>query len=102
MTTQEMITAKEFCIHHTEVEISFIRSLNESGLIEITQTEEEICVPVHQLPQLEKMVRLYYEMDINLEGLETIDHLLRQMNDMQKEIRRLQNRLQGYERTGGL
>ena len=96
MITNDLITAKEFCIHHN-VEISFIQSLNESGLIEITQTEEEICVPVQQLPQLERMVRLYYEMDINMEGLETIDHLLKSMNDMQQEIQRLQNRLQVYE-----
>ncbi len=96
MPTQDMITVKEFCIYHN-VEMTFIQSLSESGLIEITQTEEEICVPIQQLPQLEKMVRLYYEMDINMEGLETITHLLNRMNEMQQEILQLQNRLQGYE-----
>lgn len=96
MATQDMITAKEFCIHHN-VEMTFIQSLNESGLIEITHTAEEICVPMHQLPQLEKMVRLYYEMDINMEGLETITHLLNRMNEMQQEIVHLQNRLGVYE-----
>lgn len=96
MPTQDMITAKEFCIHHN-VEMTFIQSLGQSGLIEITQTEEEICVPVQQLPQLEKMVRLYYEMDINMEGIETITHLLNRMNAMQYEIVKLQNRLQMYE-----
>ena len=55
MATQDIITAKEFCIHHN-VEMTFIQSLGESGLVEIIQTEEEICVPMHQLPQLEKMV----------------------------------------------
>ena len=96
MTTQDMITAQDFCIHHN-VEISFIQSLNESGLIEVTQQEETLCVPLHQLPQLEKMVRLYYEMDINMEGLETITHLLNRMNEMQQEIVKLQNRLGVYE-----
>ena len=96
MATQDMITAQDFCIHHN-VEISFIQSLNESGLIEVTQQEETLCVPLHQLPQLEKMVRLYYEMDINMEGLETITHLLNRMNEMQQEIVKLQNRLGVYE-----
>ena len=96
MATQDIITAKEFCIHHN-VEMTFIQSLGESGLVEIIQTEEEICVPMHQLPQLEKMVRLYYEMDINMEGIETINHLLNRMNEMQQEIVRLQNRLGVYE-----
>mgnify|MGYP003477937534 FL=1 len=96
MATQDMITAQDFCIHHN-VEISFIQSLNESGLIEVTQQEETLCVPLHQLAQLEKMVRLYYEMDINMEGLETITHLLNRMNEMQQEIVKLQNRLGVYE-----
>lgn len=96
MATQNIITAKEFCIHHN-VEMTFIQSLGESGLVEIIQTEEDICVPVQQLPQLEKMVRLYYEMDINMEGIETITHLLNRMNEMQQEIERLQNRLELYE-----
>lgn len=96
MPTKDMITAKEFCIHHN-VELTFIQSLGESGLVEIIKTEEEICVPVQQLPQLEKMVRLYYEMDINMEGIETITHLLNRMNEMQQEIVQLQNRLKVYE-----
>lgn len=99
MATQDMITAKEFCIHHN-VEISFIQSLGESGLIEVTHIAEEICVPVQQLPQLEKMVRLYYEMDINMEGIETINHLLNRMNSMQQQIVQLQNKLQVYKDDG--
>ena len=96
MATQDMITAQDFCIHHN-VEISFIQSLNESGLIEVTQQEETLCVPLHQLPQVEKMVRVYYDMDINMERLETITHLLNRMNEMQQEIVKLQNRLGVYE-----
>ena len=98
MQTHDMITAQEFCVHH-KVEISFIQSLNQSGLIEVTQLEEELCVPVSQLPQLEKMVRLYYEMDINMEGIETITYLLNRMNEMQQEIVQLHNRLQLYEES---
>ena len=45
----------------------------------------------------EIMVRLYYEMDINMEGIETINHLLNRMNEMQQEIVKLQNRLGVYE-----
>jgi MerR HTH family regulatory protein len=96
MQTDEMIAADEFCIHHN-IETSFIYSLNKSGLIEITIVEEKIYLPVQQLPRLEKMIRLYYEMDINLEGIETIEYLLQRMNDMQQEILKLSNRLGLYE-----
>lgn len=96
MQTEEMIAADEFCIHHN-IELSFIHSLNKSGLLEILHTEEKIFVPVNQLNHLERLVRLYYEMDINLEGIETITYLLQRMNDMQRQIAQLSNRLSRYE-----
>ena len=43
------------------------------------------------------MARLYYEMDINMEGIETISYLLSRMHGMQEEIIQLHNRLQVYE-----
>ena len=43
------------------------------------------------------MVRLYYEMDINLEGIETITYLLSRMNQMQQDIMQLKNRLGIYQ-----
>jgi chaperone modulatory protein CbpM len=96
MQTEEMILASEFCIHH-RIDPSFLYSLKDSGLIEISMVEEEIFVPESQLSNLEKLVRLYYEMDINLEGIETITYLLQRMNDMQQQIVQLSNRLSRYE-----
>ena len=96
METEEMIPANEFCIHHN-IELEFIYSLNQSGLIEIIIVEERLFLPVSQLSHLEKFVRLYYEMDINLEGIETINHLLQRMNAMQQQIVLLNNRLRMYE-----
>ncbi len=98
MQTAEMIAADEFCAHH-HIEMSFIESLKESGLIEVSITEEKTFLPVNQLGQLEKLVRLYYEMDINLEGIETITYLLQRMNDMQQQILQLSNRLSRYEES---
>ena len=37
------------------------------------------------------------ELDINLEGIETITYLLQRMHDMQREIATLENRLSMYE-----
>lgn len=96
MQTDEMILVKEFCMHH-QIDISFVQSLQHSGLIEIIQTEETLCVHRDQLPELEKMARLYYEMDINVEGIETITYLLNRMHAMQQEIVQLNNRLQQYQ-----
>ena len=96
MQTEDIIIVNEFCVHHN-VELDFIYALNNSGLIEITVSEDRLYMPEAQLANLEKMVRLYYEMDINLEGIETITHLLNHMNEMQDEIATLKSRLNLYE-----
>jgi hypothetical protein len=91
-----LIPANEFCNSHN-IEISFINSLQEAGLVEITIIKETEYIPESQLHALEKIVRLYYDLDINLEGIETVIHLLRRINDMQDEITLLKNRLRLYE-----
>jgi chaperone modulatory protein CbpM len=96
MQTENLIAINAFCANHN-IEISFISSLQETGLIEITTIEETGYIHESQLQQLEKIVRLYYELDINLEGIETITHLLQRINDMQDEITDLKNRLRLYE-----
>ena len=92
----DLIPAKAFCASHA-IEQSFIQTLYESGLIEITFIEEDPFVPVAQLEQLERMVRMYFEMDINVEGIETIVHLLHRIQLMQQEMNVIKNKLRLYE-----
>jgi len=96
MQTEDMIMIDEFCIHH-KVEKTFIYTLEQSGLVTLTTIEQKTFVPVDQLSRLEKIVRLYYDMDINVEGIEAISHLLQKVNDMQQQIVQLNNRLRLYE-----
>jgi chaperone modulatory protein CbpM len=94
--TENLIDANEFCIYHN-VEISFIQSLHQSGLLEIVMIRETIFIPAEQLQHLEKLSRLHYEMDINLEGIETIAYLLEKVNKLQEEIRVVKNQLLVYD-----
>jgi hypothetical protein len=96
MQTENLIAINEFCINHN-IEISFISSLKQTGLIEITTIKETEFIDAGQLLQLEKFIRFYYELDINLEGIETITHLLQRIRSMQDEIIALRNRLRLYE-----
>jgi hypothetical protein len=96
MSTGEMIPADIFCLQH-HIELSFIYSLKDSGLLEIHIVEEKVFVPADELSNLEKLVRLSQDMDINMEGIETISHLLQRMKAMQQQITVLSNRLRLYE-----
>lgn len=96
MQTGNLIAVNEFCVNHN-IEISFISALQQNGLIEIATVEEAAFIDADQLEQVEKFIRFYYDLDINLEGIETITHLLMRMNAMQDEIIMLRNRLNLYE-----
>jgi hypothetical protein len=96
MQTEYLIAVDEFCSNHN-IEVSFISSLQQTGLIEITTIKETGFIDADQLQHLEKIVRFYYELGINLEGIETITHLLQQINSLQDEIIELRNRLRLYE-----
>jgi hypothetical protein len=96
MEIESLIALDEFCAKH-EIEISFVDSLQQNGLIEITMIENAWFIDSKQLLQLEKFVRFYYELDINLEGIETISHLLERVNALQDELTMLKNRLGIYE-----
>ena len=96
MQTENLIAIEEFCINHN-IEISFISSLQQTGLIEITTIKETEFIDADQLQQIEKFIRFYYEQDINQEGIETITHLLQRINAMQDEITTLRNKLRFYE-----
>lgn len=96
MQTKYLIAVDEFCTNHN-IEISFISSLQQTGLIKITTIKESGFIDADQLKQLEQFVNFYYELDINLEGIETITHLLKQLDNNQHEIQCLTNRLRLYE-----
>lgn len=96
MDGKYLVAIDEFCASH-KIEITFISSLHESGLIELTTIRESEFIEVEQLQKLEKFIRLYYELDINLEGIETINYLLQRINSMNDEISHLKNTLRLYE-----
>ena len=97
MQTENMIVLDEFCSNH-EVEVSFMRSLEEYGLIETIVVNKTVCVRGNELSKLEQIVRLHQELNINPEGIDVINELLKRMDDMHHEIIDLKNRLDFYSR----
>ena len=95
----DFIALNEFCVHHN-IEISFINLLQQNGLIETSIIESKYFVEREQLPQLEKFVHFYYDLDINLEGIETITYLLQRIESLQNEIIKLKNMLSFYDAHG--
>jgi chaperone modulatory protein CbpM len=96
MKTENLIPVNKLSVNYN-IEHSFVITLQESGLIELVTLEEELYVPADELQNFEKMVTLYYEMGINIEGIETITYLLQRLSSMQQHIIKLRNKLDLYE-----
>jgi hypothetical protein len=96
METTHLISIQQFCTHYN-VQITFINALHEYDLVEITITDKTTYLKTNQLNDVEKMMRLHYDLDINLEGIDAIYNLLKRNEALQNKITRLQNRLKFYE-----
>lgn len=96
MAMENMIAASTFCLQHN-IEVAFIYSLQDYGLIETRTTGEEVFLQADQLQEVERLMRLHYDLNINLEGVDAVTQLLKRMESLQEEITRLKNRLRLYE-----
>lgn len=97
---ENLIGLNEFCSSH-EIEISFIRTLEDQGLVEIIIVDQALCITEDELPRLEKLVRLHHDLNINPEGIGAVDYLLKRIEDMQQEITSLRNQLSFYSEENG-
>ncbi len=100
MESEELIPLQAYC-STSHVSISLIDDLAESGLVQITVQAEQRYIPAGQLAHIERLVRLHDDLDINVEGLEAIEHMLARMHAMQEELQQLRNRLRRYEHPAG-
>lgn len=101
MENEQLIEIEIFCTHY-EVQRSFIDQLCESGLLHITSMEQKSFVQLSEMQKLEQFVRMHYDLNINVEGLEAISHLLERVTTLQSELTKLRNRLKVYELQSGI
>jgi hypothetical protein len=97
MDRKKLISIQEFCMLY-KVPETFITTLYEYELIEITTAENIQCVHVTQIKNIEKLIRFHFELDINLEGIHAISNLLDKVKNLQEEIKNLHNKIDFYER----
>lgn len=95
MQTDNLISKLECCAYY-QVEVGFLDTLNEYGLLELRSVEGKQFVQQDQLQELERFIRLHFDLNINIEGLDVIGNLLVKIQQMQEEINFLKNRLQVY------
>lgn len=92
MKTETLILVNQFCTSH-DIDITFIMGLQDFGLIEIIVVEENQYLAPQQLKEVEKMIRLHYDLKVNLEGIDIITNLLKRIESLQKDLVSAQNKI---------
>jgi len=96
METTNLVLVEEFCSNF-DIEFSFINSLNEHGLIEIIVWEDRKYIAHYQLKEVERAIHFHFELNINIEGIDAISNLLRQIDDLQRELTATKNKLKLFD-----
>ena len=91
----DLIIINDYCTH-CNIEPDFVLMLGEGGLIDIEVIDNTSYFPASQLNELEKYTHLYYDLSINIAGIDAIHHMLERIELLQQEVRSLRNELGFY------
>lgn len=90
-----LISIEDICSFHN-IEINFVRSLQEFGLVQTTIIKKTVFLDLEELTKLERYIRLSKDLEINLEGIHAVAQLLNQLYQIQNEVLQLKNELNFY------
>lgn len=82
---------------HYDVEVTFFANLDELGLIHITTIKTSRYIHNDEIQNLEKIIRMYHDLEINIPGIDVAFNLLNRIDILQKELQQTKNRLNLYE-----
>lgn len=82
----ERISLHEYC-ELSQTDISFMHSLNDAGIISFSWQEKEAFIGEEDIPALECYAHLYYDLQINIEGIDAIRHLLSRIKSLQDQLK---------------
>jgi chaperone modulatory protein CbpM len=96
-----LLKITEFCSFYN-IQPTFLLSLEDFGVIKLTEVDHDKFIHEDQFGELERYVHLHYDLNINVEGIDALKHLLNKVNILQTTINQLQNQLQFHEGSGKL
>ena len=82
--------SREELVKIYNIEITFFDSLEEAGLVKPVTENETKYLLYEELPAFEMFTNWHYDLEVNLPGLEVIQHLLDKMEKLQIENKKLQ------------
>ena len=96
MNTNELIIIDLFCKEY-QIETHLIEDLEDFGLIHTVVYNNNKYFHREELVHVEKIIRMYNDLNINKEGIQVILDLLHKMDQLTTEVKQLKTRLGLYE-----
>ena len=96
MPAKKLISVKEFCSYYN-VDRDFIEQLDRNELIKLVRVKRTGFISEQTIAPLEMIIRLHNDLEVNVEGIETILHLLATLEKKNEELIRLRNQLDFYQ-----
>ena len=97
MAAHKLIAVKEFCAYHN-ISTELVFELYRNEVIDLVMVKRTGYIEEKNLCHFEKAIRLYNDLHVNIEGIQTILHLLTHIEKKEAEITRLRNQLEFYTR----
>jgi len=94
--TMETISVSHLCAHY-KTESQFFERLEAFGLIHLIHEEETPAIEVESIKEVERWIHLHYDLNINMEGLDAISHLLQRMKQLQSELIQVKSQLRSQD-----
>ncbi|BES63250.1 chaperone modulator CbpM [Dysgonomonas capnocytophagoides] len=91
-----LIIIEEYC-KNSRIESSFVSLLINEGLIDVQVADGQMYLYESQLAELDRFANLYYDLSVNVEGIDIIHNLLKKMENMEKELYILRKRLHVHD-----
>lgn len=82
---KEGIQIEIFCDFHN-IDIQLINSFIDKGFIKVVKEKEITLIPLTDIENVERYVRLSNDLGVNLAGLEVISHMRSRMLELRKEL----------------
>ncbi|MBL7873456.1 MAG: chaperone modulator CbpM [Cyclobacteriaceae bacterium] len=92
MVTDNLVLVEQLCLYY-KIEFSFIDSLEAYGLINVVVIDDCKYLSNEDLGEIERLMRLHYDLGINMEGIDVISNLINQIAELQKELTVAKNKL---------
>lgn len=96
MNTENLILITTLCKQY-QVEESFFSVLNEYGFVEIVVVKNTSFIHEDNVTVVDKIIRMRNDLNLNMEGIDTVFNLLEKIDDLQNELNTVKNRLRLYE-----